>query len=87
MEKKENIKIEKLVSEEGDLVKKAIDNWFEQIPKEERDKPIIASLSMDSKVLTPQDLYKDLTDQVSKKSISKEKTSLLKEIIAKYGEE
>jgi hypothetical protein len=87
MEKKEETKIDKLVSEKGDFVKKAIDRWFENIPKDKLDKPIVASLGMDSKILTPRDLYKDLTHQVTKKSISKDKMSLLKEIIAKYGEE
>lgn len=86
-EKKEEMKIEKLVAEKGDFVKNAIDKWFEQIPKEKLDKPIIANLGMDSKVLTPRELHKELTAQISKRSISKEKISFLKEIIKQYGED
>lgn len=85
MEKKEEIHMEKLVSERGDSVKKAVDNWFEQIPKEKLDKPFMASLGMESKISTPRDLYKELTDQISRRSISREKAGLLKEIIDKYG--
>lgn len=87
MEKKEELRIQKLVSERGDFVKKAIEKWFEQIPKEKLDKPIMASLGMVSKISTPNDIYKELTEQITKRSISKEKIGLLKEIITKYGEE
>jgi len=87
MDKKEELRIEKLVSERGDFVKKAIDKWYEQIPKDKLDKPIVASLGIESKIMTPRDLHKELTERISRKSVSTEQMGLLKEIISKYGGE
>jgi hypothetical protein len=87
MDKLEEKNLDKLVSERGNDVMKAIDKWFEQIPKEKQDKPFMANLCMDSKILTPRDLHKELTEQISRKSVSKETKGFLSEIIKRYGGE
>ncbi len=88
MEKKEKIEIEKLVLERGEHVKDAVDKWFEKIPKEELNKPVIAAFGQEIKPITytPRELYEDLKKQIKENKISKEKEKFLLEILKKDEE-
>jgi hypothetical protein len=84
----EEIDIEKLLSERGEYVKDAVDRWFEKIPKEELDKPVIASIGqeIEPRIYTPKDLYKELKKETKERKVSKEKEGIVVEIIKMYGE-
>ncbi|MCD4843947.1 MAG: hypothetical protein K8R25_05610 [Methanosarcinales archaeon] len=84
----EEINIEKLLLEKGEYVKEAVDKWFEKIPKEELDKPVIASIGqeIEPRIYTPRDLYQELKKETKEKKVSKEKEGIVVEIIKMYGE-
>jgi hypothetical protein len=88
MEKKEEIEVEKLVLERGEYVKGAVDRWFDKIPKEKLDRPVIAAFGQEIKPITytPKELYEELKKQIEERKLSKEREEFLAEIIKKYGE-
>ncbi len=84
----EEINIEKLLLEKGEYVNEAVDKWFEKIPKEELDKPLIASIGqeIEPRIYTPRDLYQELKKETKARKVSKEKEGIVVEIIKMYGE-
>lgn len=84
----EEINIEKLLLEKGEYVNEAVDKWFEKIPKEELDKPLIASIGqeIEPRIYTPRDLYQELKKETKAKKVPKEKEGIVVEIIKMYGE-
>jgi len=88
MEKRKDIEIKKLVSEKGAYVKGAVDKWFEKIPKEELDKPVVAAFGQEIKPITytPRELYEELKKEIQEKKVSTEKEKFLAEIINLFGE-
>ena len=92
-------KIENIVRNRPDYVAKAVIKWFESIPKDERDRPIIGDFCAGGidQTFTPRQLYDEimralrieLSLRQRAKSVSEMTDTpkkLLTEIIAQYGD-
>jgi hypothetical protein len=85
---REEIDIEKLVLEKAEYVEGAIDKWFEKIPEEELDKPVIAVFGKEIEPITytPRALYEEVKKEIKEtKKISKEKKGFIKDVVKTYG--
>lgn len=95
---KKHMNIENLVCDQPDYVMKAIIKWFENIPKEELDRPIIGHFCVDNanQVYTPRQLCDEMMQTLKidfsfkqrAKSVAKMtdvSKDLLTEIIMQYG--
>jgi hypothetical protein len=86
--RKELEALEEMVRERPEYVAECLEAWFKRVPKEEIDRPVMASFGQELEAITytPREIYETLKKEIKAKKISKEKQRFLSEVVRMHKE-
>lgn len=80
--------IEILIKEKPDYVEKSVERWFESVPPEERDKPVLGIFGENKpkKILSPKQIYDGIMEEIKLGKLSNYGIFFLETVVKDFGE-